>query len=114
MQADCRNLIAMILKSARMAVSESRDATRAVMDTMKYAQSATDPAVHEAAMMNVLEAAEKADAAAEKALNATRLPTEVGLSAMTYAEGGYRATRKLRNRSKRDNKKKGKSRRVSK
>ena len=28
--------------------------------------------------------------------------------------GGYRATRKLRNRSKRNNKKKGKSRRVSK
>lgn len=103
-----------IIESARMAVSESRDATRAVMDTIKYAQSATDPAVHQAAMMNVLEAAEKADAAAEKALNATRLPSDSELLAMSYAEGGYRATRKLRNRSKRNNKKKGKSRRVSK
>ena len=110
MQADCKKII----ESARMAVSESRDATRAVVDAVKYAQSAKDQNTHEGAMMNALEAAEKADVAAEKALNATHLPSDVELLAKSYAEGGYRATRKLRNRSRRNNKKKGKSRRVSK
>jgi hypothetical protein len=97
-----------------MAASESRDAARDVVDTMNYALSLNDADLREAGLLNTLEAAEKALAATEKVLYATRQPSDSDFRAMQYAEGGYRPTRKLRNRSKRNNKKKGKSRRAAK
>jgi hypothetical protein len=84
MSVDYRSTCRLFVSDARKAVSESLDAARAAVE------------------------------AAERALNATHLPSDTDLYTMQYQEGGYRATRKLRNRSKRNNKKKGKSRRAAK